>query len=293
MTNHCVYLKKGLFYFPMMVNYGSARQSHNATVKIRVKQKPAGPGYSAWNARKTFTTFTLGIDGDLTRRNLALIAAERGDYALAEAHWQAVLTECPGDTNALQYLNKPAALLQNAVALHQAGNLNDAEILYQNLLKADPENANALAMLGTIQLQRGNSQESIRLLERAITLNPYHIKAYMNLGFALSDLKRYQEALASYDKAIAIDSNCADANLNKGLLKLLLEDYEEGWKLYECRKKANMGIGLAQMPDQPLWLGKESLAGKTILLYTEQGLGDAIQFCRYVPMVEALGAKVY
>lgn len=160
------------------------------------------------------------------------------------------------------------------------------------MLTSDPENANALAMLGTIQLQRGNSEESIRLLEKAITINPHHAKAYSNRGFALSNLGKYHEALASYDKAIAIDSNHTDAYLNKSLLKLLLEDYQEGWELYEWRKKTDMGIGLARVPDKPLWLGKESLEGKTILLYTEQGLGDAIQFCRYVPMVEALGAKV-
>lgn len=72
-----------------------------------------------------FCSIDQGIYGHLTRRNLAIIAGERGDHQEAEKHWQAVLVECPDDPDAMQRLKKHTDLLESAVALHQAGNLND------------------------------------------------------------------------------------------------------------------------------------------------------------------------
>jgi hypothetical protein len=75
------------------------------------------------------------------------------------------------------------------------------------------------------------------------------------------------------------------------MLKLLLGDYEEGWELYEWRWK-DWGRDFVRPFPQPLWLGDAPIAGKTLLIHPEQGLGDFIQCCRYIPMVEAMGAKV-
>jgi hypothetical protein len=128
---------------------------------------------------------------------------------------------------------------------------------------------------------------------KAIAANPNFATAYSNRGFLLNALKRHNEAMADYDKALALNPDYADAYLNKSLLKLLLGEYEEGWELHEWRwKRSELKPENISSFAQPLWLKKESLAGKTILLQAEQGLGDTIQFCRYVPMVQALGANV-
>ena len=75
-------------------------------------------------------------------------------------------------------------------------------------------------------------------------------------------------------------------------MKLLLGNYEEGWELHELRWKTDALKVVNRSYQQPLWLGKESLIGKTILIWAEQGLGDTIQFCRYIKMVSDLGARV-
>ena len=100
------------------------------------------------------------------------------------------------------------------------------------------------------------------------------------------------EALDSYDQAIALEPDSAEALWNKSLTLLLIGDFDQGWPLYEHRWD-NKTLGLKKrIVPQPLWLGVESLNGKTILLHAEQGLGDTIQFCRYAKLVSELGARV-
>ncbi len=87
-------------------------------------------------------------------------------------------------------------------------------------------------------------------------------------------------------------SDAADAYWNKAILLLLLGKFEEGWKLYEWRWETAYFAPIRRDFAQPLWLGDTPIEGKTILIHFEQGLGDFIQCCRYVPMLEAMGAKV-
>jgi len=100
-----------------------------------------------------------------------------------------------------------------------------------------------------------------------------------------------QEAIASYRQAIAIAPNTVDAHWNLSQLLLLLGDYEQGWREYEWRwQRKNFPTMWRALP-QPRWTGQD-LAGKTLLVHTEQGYGDAIQFVRYVPMLAARSARV-
>lgn len=127
--------------------------------------------------------------------------------------------------------------------------------------------------------------------EQAIQLNPRHAPAYANRGNALRDLCQIQAAIESYDKALAINPELAEAQWNKGLALLLNGQFEAGWPLYEWRWK-NKNVGLTQREfKQPLWHG-QNISGQTILLHAEQGLGDTIQFCRYVKRVSDSGARV-
>ena len=102
-----------------------------------------------------------------------------------------------------------------------------------------------------------------------------------------ADLNRDADALSCYDQAISLNPNLAEAYFNKSFVKLSLGQYQEGWELYEWRWQAR----LARLPkrnfSQPLWLGDAELRGKTILIYAEQGLGDCIQFFRYLPLLQA------
>jgi hypothetical protein len=219
----------------------------------------------------------------------------------------------------------PDQLYQRALTLHHAGKLTDAEGLYKTLLSFFPNQVEILTTLGIVLLQQGRSEAGFRQLKKSLSinpnqpaalynmavelqkltrldealacynqtlkLNPQDINVLINRGNTLKDLKQYQEAIVSFESALALQPNIASAHWNKALTHILLGEYEQGWKEYEwgwqCGER-----GKPRQYSQPTWLGNEPIAGKTILVLPEQGFGDLIQFSRYVPMLEKLGAKV-
>ncbi|MGP1717319.1 MAG: tetratricopeptide repeat protein [Methylophilus sp.] len=128
--------------------------------------------------------------------------------------------------------------------------------------------------------------------EQAIALNPDSADTYANRGLALQGLEKFDEAIENFDKAIALNPESVDPYWNKALLKILMGEWEEGWQLYEYRRHRKGQKESYPDYKQPLWIGNEAIADKVLYIYPEQGLGDFIQFCRYVPLVEKLGAKV-
>jgi hypothetical protein len=109
----------------------------------------------------------------------------------------------------------------------------------------------------------------------------------------LSALQRHAEAIASYDRALAIAPDSAKAHWNRGLALLRMGDLERGWKEFEWRWEVkDTSVRQHGFDQQRFWRGEQTIGGKTILLHAEQGLGDTIQFVRYVPDVAVLGAKV-
>jgi len=195
------------------------------------------------------------------------------------------------------------------------GRYDEALRDFERALASEPDNAEALTNRGVVlhDLARsyraadheraidepGVTLQKLRRIEQALASHdaalasrPDYPEALANRGVALYDLKRFDEALASYDQAIALRPDFADAHFLKGLASLVTGDFERGWIEYEWRRKAPSLKNTKRDFTQPRWLGGEDIAGKTILLHSEQGFGDSIQFCRYVPLVEARGARV-
>lgn len=163
---------------------------------------------------------------------------------------------------------------------------------YERAIELRPNYPEAFNNLGNALQSLGRLEEAIACYHKALALRPDYFGVYSNLGNIFVAMNRHAEAIALYTKALAIKPDFAQAQFNEGLARLVLGDFAEGWSKYEWRW-LHRGSGLHK-PDlrQPMWVGDQDLAGKTILLYAEQGFGDTLQFVRYVPMVARRGGRV-
>jgi tetratricopeptide (TPR) repeat protein len=134
--------------------------------------------------------------------------------------------------------------------------------------------------------------DALDLAERALALQPDYVPTLVNKAMWLSDLHRFDQAFAAFDAALKRDPGNADARWNLSFLQLLTGNFEEGWAGREARWNAQARLETSY-PDfpEPRWQ-VEPIAGKRLLIYAEEGLGDTIQFGRYIPMVAALGAHI-
>jgi tetratricopeptide (TPR) repeat protein len=163
----------------------------------------------------------------------------------------------------------------------------------------DPANADICNNVGVFLRRLGREEQALSWFDQALELRPDFIATLNNKiatldnkAFALMHMHRFAEAIALYDEIKRVDPSNAKADFDASFLHLLTGNFELGWAGREARSKIpNLPIARFEFP-QPRWLGKESIDGKTILVHTDEGLGDSIQFLRYVPMVAALGARV-
>ncbi|QYD72825.1 tetratricopeptide repeat protein [Paraburkholderia edwinii] len=135
-------------------------------------------------------------------------------------------------------------------------------------------------------------EEAIVDHDRVLEIDPEHRPALFQRGNALRSLMRHDEALVEYDHVLALDPDDIATHFSKAFVYLQLGDFDRGWPEYEWRWKEDQVGKYRKAFAQPLWLGEESIEHKTILLHAEQGLGDTLQFCRYVKFVKARGARV-
>ena len=182
-------------------------------------------------------------------------------------------------------------LRMRALALASLTRLDEAAAEMAAAHALDPASADICNSMGVFLRKLGRPEDALIWFDKALTLRP-DVRASINKGLALERLHRFDEALAIYAAIKASDPGNAQADWNAALLQLLRGNFEAGWAGREARWKAPE-LSIARYDFlQPMWLGGEPIAGKTILIYQDEGLGDAIQFVRYVPMVAALGARV-
>ncbi|MBV8448338.1 MAG: tetratricopeptide repeat protein [Hyphomicrobiales bacterium] len=175
-----------------------------------------------------------------------------------------------------------------AESFREFGLLDEALAASQRGLALHPHSPQALYGVGTILCARNEYEEAILYLEKVIALAPA-AAAHMNLATAFNRMARFDESEAHLTRAIALDPSGAEARRNLGMCYLLRGDFPRGFSLYEWRLRIENG------PPRPKlampWSG-ESPKGKKLHIYAEQGYGDTIQFCRYLPILRERGAKL-
>jgi tetratricopeptide (TPR) repeat protein len=225
--------------------------------------------------------------------------AIRPDYAEAFNNRGAVLLALGRHREALASCERALALRPGyAEALTHGGDAllamnrpEDALACFERACALKPDFTRVLS-LGNAQQALGRHEGALASYDKALSMRPDDVGALSNRGNALQALHRHREALQSYARAIELKPTDVQAHWNEALARLAIGDFERGWEQYEWRWQ-NLDPQLTQRyRERPVWLGREDIAGKTLLVYPEQGFGDAIQFVRYVPLVHARGARV-
>src|SRR5712671_1431705 len=177
-------------------------------------------------------------------------------------------------------------------ALRVLKRLDAAVASYDKAIALKPDFAEAYNNRGTALQELKQLEAAVASYDEAVALKLDYAEAYSNRGLALHELTQLDAATASFDKAIALKPDYAEAFWNKALTSLLGGGRAIGTELYEWRWRTKESRTNQRKFMQPLWLGQDTLQNKTILLHSEQGFGDTIQFCRYAKLVADKGANV-
>ncbi|MEY3202153.1 MAG: hypothetical protein RIR70_1703 [Pseudomonadota bacterium] len=249
--------------------------------------------------------------------NQAVALHQQGQWDAAESAYRAVLASTPEHADAHNNL---------ALLLKKRGQFEEAESAYKRAIALRPDAVESLNNLAVLYLETNRLEEGEACFKQALKLRPEYFEAWNNLGNLLQGMRRYDDALMAYRKVLegaaqkipalqvqaseasargdmplanrhqrearALRSTLAEARWNLGLLHLLKGEYAAGWPLHESRFDPFRFTPVAVPPDLqcPPWQG-QSLEGKSILVWFEQGYGDEIQFARYLPWLKEKGAS--
>jgi tetratricopeptide (TPR) repeat protein len=247
---------------------------------------------------------------------LAVAVAQQGRREEARELFERALSANPRD---------PLALTNYANVLRELGRHGAALEMLDRALALDPRDPERWNSRGLVLQSLTRFDEALQSVERALALSPGHPGAMRNRGDLLQSLGHYRHALEAYDRmlegipndagvwcnrgislrnlgkldassqsferATALDPAMTTARFHIGLNHLLVGDLTRGLPLYELRKEMPKPVE-ARVYRQPLWTGREDLKGKHLFVYIEQGLGDTIQFCRFIRQLAERGATV-
>jgi tetratricopeptide (TPR) repeat protein len=191
---------------------------------------------------------------------------------------------------AIQRMPTSAVAFNNlGLIRHEQGQFEVALQHYRRALQLRPDYAKAHSNLGVLLQAQGQLADAVAHLQHAVRLQPDYVEAYCNLGVILQAQGHVEDAIATFERALQYKPDFVQAHWNRAVAWLLSGNFQQGWREYEWRWRR---------PDsppppfsQPRWDGTP-FPQQTLLIYAEQGLGDTIQFVRYLPRVAACGKHV-
>jgi tetratricopeptide (TPR) repeat protein len=192
---------------------------------------------------------------------------------------------CLAPHNAAYYRSRGDALLS-------AGNPSQAAQSYLTALDLMPADVSTMINLGNAMHAQGRFRKAVNWYQNALAVSPENIMAINNIGKSLHDQGYIEQALSWYEKALCIDASYAEARFNRSVALLAQGDFSRGWEEYEWRfrRKTAQQVYPHKLRAER-WNGS-SYSGKRLLVHCEQGMGDVIQFSRYLPHVKALGGTL-
>ena len=220
------------------------------------------------------------VAGIFDNRGTALRMLGRLQEALA-SHDRAIILD---PKQAITHVNRGSALAR-------LNRFSEALESFDRAIALDPSSVLAHSNRGGALHRLENFAEALESHDRAIALAPGLAQAHITRGQTLAELGRYAEALEAFDRALALDAQSAEAQFEKAATLLITGRFREGWQAYEARRR-RVAADAFHPCGRPQWTGRENIAGKTLFIEGEQGLGDMIQFCRYAPLCADMGARV-
>ncbi len=199
---------------------------------------------------------------------------QNGGVAQAHQMYRQVVDQLPNHANAWCYLG---------IALHDLKRYREAIEAYEKAIAMNPHFPIAFNNMGNSLRYDFRPEEAEQAFQKALAFDPKYLSAYKNRGTLHAWLGNYDLALESYSEAQKLSPDEAETHRNLGVIYLLKGDFQRGWEEYRWRWKCAEAAKYSY--SQPKWTG-QSLDGKTILLYAEQGLGDALHFIRFASVLK-------
>lgn len=210
--------------------------------------------------------------------NLGLALGELGRRDEALRSYDMAIALKPDHVNA--HLNR-------ALLLKSLDRREEARSAFDRVIALAPDNAGAYVERAIVV---DRPEEALRDCERAISLQPHVPEGHYSRGTLFHELNRHEEALESFDRALALRPDYKEARINRSFTLLVMGRFAEGWREYEWRKK-NWAQAHANRAGRA-WTGDEPLVGRKLFLFCEQGLGDTLQFWRYVKLLDPRGIAI-
>lgn len=212
---------------------------------------------------------------------LGILLDQAGKGGEAAPYFEKVLAQEPNNFDAHYHLGN---------IYKHADKFTESLAHYREAIKINPNHIGViLELANTLNTVDQHPEECLQLYKKVLDMNPKHIPAKYNYGFTLKKLGYTHEAIREYNEVLELKPDYSLPHFSRGLAYLTLGDWERGWEGYQWRWKA-----YEESPKkftQPLWDGSDP-AGKTILIYAEQGLGDTMQFIRYAKVLHDQGARI-